>query len=58
MRWTIKQFHRERKQLTGAQTCQCRLGRSQRNHIALAERNWLCFSRLAYQNNQTVSQLR
>ena len=35
VRWTIEQFHRERKQLTGVQACQCRRARSQRNHIAL-----------------------
>ena len=34
VRWTIEQFPRELKQLTGVQACQCRLARSQRNHIA------------------------
>ena len=34
--WTIKQFHCELKQLTSVQACQCRLARSQRNHIVLA----------------------
>ena len=33
VRCTIEQFHRELKQLTGVQACQCRLARSQRNHI-------------------------
>ena len=42
VRWTIEQFHRERKQLTGVRACQCRLARSQRNHIALALRTWTC----------------
>ena len=37
-RWTIEPFHRERRQLTGVQACQCRLVRSQRNHIGLAVR--------------------
>ena len=36
--WTVEQFHRELKQLTGVQACQCRLARCQRNHIALAVR--------------------
>ena len=40
VRWTIEPFHRERKQLTGVWACQCRLARSQRNHIALAVRAW------------------
>ena len=38
VRWTFEPFHRERKQLTGVQVCQCQLARSQRNHIALAVR--------------------
>jgi hypothetical protein len=29
-RWKIEQFHREEKQLTGIERCQCRLNRSQR----------------------------
>ena len=37
-RWTIEPFHRERRQLTGVQACQCRLARSQRNYIGLAVR--------------------
>ena len=42
VRWTVEPFHRERKQLTGVRACQCRLVRSQRNHIALAVRVWTC----------------
>ena len=38
VRWTMEPFHRERKQLTGMPACQCRLARSQHNHIALAVR--------------------
>ncbi len=33
-RWKIEQFHREAKQTTGLERYQCRLNRSQRNHIA------------------------
>lgn len=58
VRWTIEQFHREVKQLTGLEACQCRLGRSQRNHIALAVRTWTCLKRFAYQTHQTVYQLK
>ena len=32
-RWKVEQFHREEKQVTGIQRCQCRLNRSQRNHL-------------------------
>lgn len=56
--WLIEQFHREAKQLTGLQACQCRLARSQRNHIALALRTWTCLKRLAYQTKGTVYYLK
>lgn len=35
-RWKIEEAHRETKQLTGIEACQCRLNRIQRNHIACA----------------------
>ena len=34
VRWKVEEFHRELKQLTGVESCQCRKGRIQRNHIA------------------------
>lgn len=34
VRWQIEELHRGLKQLTGIETCPCRKGRSQRNHIA------------------------
>ncbi|MBM3216825.1 transposase [Candidatus Poribacteria bacterium] len=38
-RWTIEQYHREPKQMTGVERCQARKQRSQRNHItALSSR--------------------
>ena len=58
IRWTIEQFHRELKQLTGVQACQCRLARSQRNHIALAVRAWTRLKQAAYQTQKTVYQLK
>jgi len=58
VRWLIEQFHREAKQLTGLQACQCRLARSQRNHIALALRTWTCLKRLACQAKTTAYQLK
>ena len=48
VRWTIEQFHRERKQLTGVQACQCRLALSQRNHISLAVRAWTRLKQAVY----------
>ena len=36
IRWKIEQFHREAKQVTGIESCQCRSQRAQRNHIACA----------------------
>ncbi len=36
VRWKIEEFHREAKQLTGIESCQCRAGRIQRNHVACA----------------------
>ncbi len=41
VRWQIEQLHRELKQLTGTEACQCRKGRSQRNHIACCYHAWL-----------------
>ena len=41
VRWQIQEFHRELKQLTGIESCQCRQGRIQRNHIACAILVWL-----------------
>ena len=58
VRWTVEPFHRERKQLTGVQACQCRLARSQRNHIALAVRAWTCLKQAACQTRKTVCQLK
>ena len=56
--WTIEPFHRELKQLTGVQACQCRLARSQRNHIALAVRAWTGLKQAAYQTQKTVYQFK
>jgi hypothetical protein len=35
-RWKIDEFHRELKQLTGVESCQCRRSQRQINHIACA----------------------
>jgi hypothetical protein len=57
-RWKIEQFHREAKQITGIEYCQCRLNRSQRNHIASALLVWVVFKELADKTAQTVYQLK
>ena len=41
VRWQIEDLHRGLKQLTGTEKCQCRNGRSQRNHIACCYHAWL-----------------
>jgi hypothetical protein len=41
IRWKIEEFHRELKQLTGIESCQCRKARIQRSHIACAILVWL-----------------
>jgi Transposase DDE domain len=39
--WQIEQLHRELKQLTGSEKCECRKARSQRNHLACCYHAWL-----------------
>lgn len=41
LRWQIEQLHRELKQLTGSEKCQCRKARSQRNHLACCYLAWV-----------------
>jgi len=41
VRWNIEQLHRELKQLTGIEKCQCRKQRAQRNHLACCYQAWL-----------------
>jgi len=58
IRWKVEQLHREEKQITGIENCQCRLARSQRNHIAIANLVWLSFKKVAYKTLKTVFQLK
>lgn len=58
VRWKIEEFHRELKQLTGVESCQCRKGRIQRNHIACALLVWLRLKDLAYKKSQTIYQIK
>jgi len=41
VRWQVEELHRGLKQLTGTEKCQCRKGRSQRNHLACCYHAWV-----------------
>lgn len=58
VRWKVEQFHRETKQVTGLEGCQCRVTRALRNHIACSFLVWAQLKRLATQFNTTVDQLK
>jgi len=58
VRWKIEQFHREIKQLTGIEACQCRKGRIQRNHIACSLLVWSRLKQIAYKTGETVYQIK
>ena len=57
-RWKIEEFHREIKQVTGIEKCQCRIGRIQRNHIACAIMVWNCLKKVANVGSTTVYQVK
>ncbi len=54
VRWQIEQLHRELKQLTGSEKCECRKSRSQRNHLACCYHAWLSLKVKALQLNKTL----
>jgi hypothetical protein len=58
LRWKIEQFHRETKQTTGIEACQCRLARIQRNHIACAILVWIRLKHVAQETATTLYQLK
>lgn len=58
LRWKVEQLHREAKQLTGIERCQCRSGRIQRNHIACALLVWNRLKDLAHQSGRTVYRIK
>jgi hypothetical protein len=58
VRWNIEQAHRELKQTTGIERCQCRNERMQRNHIGCAILVWVRLTALAHQAKTTVYQLK
>jgi hypothetical protein len=57
-RWKIEEFHREGKQLTGLERCQCRLGRIVRNHIGCCMLVWIRLKQVAYETAQTIYQVK
>ena len=57
IRWKIEEFHREIKQLTGIERCQCRKAKIQRNHIGCSMLVWARLKNLAYQTKRNVYDL-
>lgn len=53
-RWQIEQLHRELKQLTGSEKCECRKARSQRNHLACCYLAWLTLKLKARQLGKSL----
>lgn len=58
LRWKVEQFHREGKQLTGLEHCQCRKARIQRNHIGCAILVWVRLKQVALETARTVYQVK
>ena len=56
--WKIEELHRELKQLTGIEKCQCQQARSQRNHIACCYHAWLSLKAKARELKITLYQAR
>jgi hypothetical protein len=58
LRWQVEEFHRELKQLTGSEKCQCRTSRSQRNHLACCYHAWISLKVHANHFSKTLYQVR
>ena len=58
LRWKMEQFHREAKQLTGIERCQCRKARIQRNHMASAVLVGIRLADIARQTGQTLYRIK
>lgn len=58
VRWKVEEFHREIKQETGIEQCECRKDRLQRNHIGCAMLVWVRIKCLAYKAGKTIYQLK
>jgi len=57
-RWKIEQFHRETKQVTGIEGCQCRKARIVRNHIGCALLVWVRLKQAAHDAHTTIYQVK
>ena len=57
-RWKVEQFHREDKQVSGIERCQCRKARMQRNHIGCAILVWIRLKQVAAQTARTIYQVK
>jgi len=57
-RWKVEQFHRETKQVTGIEGCQCRKARIVRNHIGCAILVWVRLKQVAHETQRTVYQVK
>ena len=57
-RTKIEEFHREDKQLTGVDRCQCRRARIVRNHISCAMLVWVRLKQVAYETGQSIYQVK
>lgn len=58
LRWKIEQFHRETKQVTGLEGCQCRQARIVRNHIGCAILVWVRLKQVAQATHRTIYQVK
>lgn len=58
LRWKIEQLHREAKQVTGIERCQCRSGRIQRNHIGCAMLVWVRLKEVAEETGRSIYQVK
>ena len=58
VRWQVEQLHRELKQLTGIESCQCRKARAQRTHIASCYHAWLSLKVIAKRLAKTLYQVK
>jgi hypothetical protein len=57
-RWKIEQFHREAKQVTGLEACQCRKARIVRNHITCAMLVWVRLKQVAHETHASIYQVK
>jgi hypothetical protein len=58
VRWQVEELHRDLKQLTGSEKCQCRSGRAQRNHLACCYHAWVSLKVTAQELGQTLYEVR